>query len=87
MDAEVNAVTYWVSQTSLHLAAFKGHREIVELLLKAGANMNAVDEWGKFRYIWRRKASLAEDIIKILSEAVTRAGLLMPEAQSPPMLR
>ena len=29
---------------SLHLASFKGHKEVVELLLDRGANMDKVDE-------------------------------------------
>ena len=30
--------------TSLHLASFKGHKEVVELLLDRGANMDKADE-------------------------------------------
>ena len=32
--------------TPLHLAAFKGHKEIVEMLIAKGANVNAKDDDG-----------------------------------------
>ena len=33
-------------RTALHVAACEGHSEVVELLLKHGANFNARDRWG-----------------------------------------
>ncbi len=34
-------------RTALHLAAVEGHADIVELLLKSGADSNSLDRWGE----------------------------------------
>ena len=33
--------------THLHLAAFRSYTEVVELLVAAGADLNAKDAWGR----------------------------------------
>ena len=42
----VHAKTSYVKQTPLHNAATKGHKEVVELLIAAGADVNAKDGIG-----------------------------------------
>ena len=42
----VHAKTSYVKQTPLHNAATKGHKEFVELLIAAGADVNAKDGIG-----------------------------------------
>jgi len=38
--------------TPLHLAAFKSHKEIVELLITKGADVNAMDDGGHTPVDW-----------------------------------
>jgi ankyrin repeat protein len=41
--ADVNA-TLVNKMTPLHIAAYKGHQDVVELLISKGADVNAVNE-------------------------------------------
>jgi len=44
--ADVNARERWYGRTALMIAAAEGHAEIVQLLIDAGSDVNAVDEEG-----------------------------------------
>lgn len=35
-----------ITATPIHAASWNGHAEIVQVLIEAGANINALDEWG-----------------------------------------
>ena len=50
--ANVNAVEKNWGQTPLHKAARKGHKDIVELLIAKGANVNAADKYGETPLFW-----------------------------------
>ncbi|UIP92258.1 ankyrin repeat domain-containing protein [Wolbachia endosymbiont of Anopheles demeilloni] len=45
--ANINAVTTVQKETPLHIAVRYGHKEVAELLLDRGANVNAVDKKGR----------------------------------------
>jgi len=51
-------------QTALHFAAQSGHRSVVELLLKAGANVNAVTRDAKTPLDLAQNAALKVLLIK-----------------------
>jgi len=48
---DVNGRDNW-GETSLHLATLEGHKEIVELLIANGADVNAKNEYGKTPPNW-----------------------------------
>jgi len=45
--ADVNAKDNLFGRTALMIASFYGHKEVVELLLKKGADVNAKDKNGR----------------------------------------
>ena len=64
---DVNVEDNFFNRTSLHNAAEKGHKEIVELLIANGANMNAIIVSGRNKgktpldlAIWRKKTETAD---------------------------
>ena len=46
MDSGDGFIIPYYERTPLHEAAMEGHREIVELLIAAGADVNAKNNWG-----------------------------------------
>ncbi len=63
--ADVNAKddNIWSGRTLLHYAAEEGHKEMAELLMAEGANVNAKDNWGSTPLLpaadWGRKEVVA----------------------------
>lgn len=55
-------------QTALMIAAFEGHREVVALLVSAGANLNATDNNGNRAVMWA-VAQGHEDTVALLIHA------------------
>ena len=46
-DSAINEKDVGLEQTALHVAAYNGHRDVVEILLKAGADVKSMDKDGK----------------------------------------
>ena len=68
---DVNVKDASFGHTALIVAARKGHRQIVELLLAKGADVNATDNYGNTALGWARKTSRAdsETVVNMLKQA------------------
>ncbi len=61
--ADVNA-RGWMAQTPLHVAAFQGHADIVDLLIRHGADVNARRTRGDTPLHWAANAEIAQILIE-----------------------
>jgi ankyrin repeat protein len=60
------------NDTALHWASFKGHKEIVELLLNAGADVNKLNKHGHTALLdasWNGKTSIVKLLLKANANA------------------
>jgi len=64
--------------TALMFAAWKGHSEIVRLLVRAGANVNAVSNTGATALVYAANAG-SEESVKILLDNGARTDIKMPD--------
>ena len=71
----------WKGQTALHLASYKGHKEMVEFLLDSGSNINEQDEAGRTPLMLAAKMGLSGVVRKLLL-AGAKVGLEDAEGQT-----
>lgn len=58
---------YSLHETALHLAAENGHAEIVDILIKAGADVDALDRWGctpLHAAVWNVQSVIAKNLVR-----------------------
>ncbi|MGD8841068.1 MAG: ankyrin repeat domain-containing protein, partial [Gammaproteobacteria bacterium] len=65
--ADADAAETRRGTTALHLAAFRGHREVIDVLLTYGAGVDVADENGETPLFWAIGSGETEAIIRLVN--------------------